>query len=633
MSWTKLPRLRRCLACATMLLLTGAGVARADDNGDLRALIEQQNRQIEELKQQVQAIRSSQPAAPTTQPKEGAKASLDDVAVKKIVGDYLKDNPGAGMPSGVQTGFEAGKGFVIRSAPNPTYSNWNDECKIPFELRFKGRIQLDYYFYKVTDKRNHLALATQDPPIGDFSQLEIKRLRLVWEGTAFDPNFRYHFELDGNTRGLGGTLNNRQIGTSDPGAAPNGAPGIGFAGGTAGTGVTPNNVTGGGVAVDHAVRLFSAYVAYDFHGCCAEKGCGPDCPEGTYKYVPTYTLIAGKAKPLFGFEEYMGSANEQFVEYSMADWFFDADDDNLLMMAGLQVKALDDRFFGMAVVTNGNESQFPNTQMDRLPGFNGGFWYDFGGTWNESRHAWDLYGNSLADLGYSCNPVVRVGAAVDLVPMDRRSIYGDLEQSRAFIMPAGPGGTRLINLLNGAGTATANIHTVDKFDSYSLDVWAAGKYQGFSFTNEWWARDLTDFKTVPAGGNVILYNADGRGSGAPTVFPRHALVDFGTMVQSGYFVVPKKAEVVARFSLVEGESGDVAGPAHGRAAAAAFSHYHAAYEYAAGFNYYFRGQDLKWQTDIGFYQGGNPAAGGQSPDGFIAGADGWLLRTQLQFAF
>ena len=56
-------------------------------------------------------------------------------------------------------------------------------------------------------------------------------------------------------------------------------------------------------------------------------------------------------------------------------------------------------------------------------------------------------------------------------------------------------------------------------------------------------------------------------------------------------------------------------------------------EYGVGFNYYWKRQMLKWQTDFSYYQGGNPAGNGQSPAGFIAGSDGWLLRTQLQLAF
>jgi hypothetical protein len=65
----------------------------------------------------------------------------------------------------------------------------------------------------------------------------------------------------------------------------------------------------------------------------------------------------------------------------------------------------------------------------------------------------------------------------------------------------------------------------------------------------------------------------------------------------------------------------------------AFSHFKAAYEYSLGFNYYWKRQLLKWQTDVSYYQGGNPAGGGVSPAGFIAGVDGWMVRSQIQLAF
>ena len=52
----------------------------------------------------------------------------------------------------------------------------------------------------------------------------------------------------------------------------------------------------------------------------------------------------------------------------------------------------------------------------------------------------------------------------------------------------------------------------------------------------------------------------------------------------------------------------------------AFTHNHEANEYAIGLNYYFKRQLLKWQTDVSWYTGGNPAGGGQSPAGFIAEA-------------
>jgi hypothetical protein len=396
--------------------------------------------------------------------------------------------------------------------------------------------------------------------------------------------------------------------------------------------------------VDHAVRLFQGWVAYDFHGCAAEKGCGLDCPEGTSPYAPTYTFIVGKFKPFFAFEEYMGSGNQQFVEYGMTEWFFDADDDNLLMQAGTQIKAFDDRFYLQATITNADESQFPNTQQQNYPGFDVGFWYDFGGTWNSQTNRWNLFGDSVADVDYSCSPVVRIGGATYITPLNRRSLYGDLNQSREFVMPGAPqGGTRLINLLSGDAATPNGSHAVDEFDAYRYEAFVAGKYKGFSFLNDWFFRNMNNFRTTPNGlGNIIYVDS----TGANALFPaNHGLFDYGTMLQAGYFIVPKRWEVAARWSWIRGDSGDlngngtfttrtipgVATPV--RVINGAFHNFHEADEYGITLNYYWKRQLLKWQTDLSFYQGGNPAGGGQSPTGFIAGSDGWLLRTQIQMAF
>src|SRR5207245_7949706 len=128
--------------------------------------------------------------------------------------------------------------------------------------------------------------------------------------------------------------------------------------------------------------------------------------------------------------------------------------------------------------------------MDKLPGFSCGAWYDLGGTWNDDKKKWDLFGDCLADIDYSCSPVVRLGGAVNIVPMDRRSLYGDAEQARVFASEGAPqGGTRLINLLSGDATMPGGAHAVDSFDSYSYNAFLAGKYHGVSLSSEWFARN------------------------------------------------------------------------------------------------------------------------------------------------
>lgn len=662
---------------AISLLLLSVGEIRAQQNADdLRKLIdvqskqlelqqkqlEQQRQQMEELKRRLDAMSNGQnvkqaaatataqppstaDAPKSLEPKKGggqkkeeqengeSAAPLDQPGVESIIDNYLKSKPGAGMPAGVQTGFNAGQGFFIRSAPNPAYTNWTDQSRIPFELRIRGRIQTDYYFYKVTDNLNHLTGNRYEPEVGDFSQIEVKRLRLFWEGTAFTPNLRYQFQIDGNTRGLGGFENNRIVQTAGvPPSASYGAPGIG----------TAASPVGGGVTEDHALRLFTAWIAYDIPLGGDDQGCGPNCPQGTTRYRPVLTFIVGKQQPFFAFTEILGSANAQLVDFAMADWFFNADDNNMLTAASVQYRDFDDRLFATAQITNGNETQTPNIQMDRLPGFIAGLWYDFGGTWDSQAQRWLLYGSSPSDLMFSLNPVLRVGAALNLVPMDRRSIYGDVEQSRVLVTPGGPGGTRLINLLNGDSLAPAGSHAIDKFDSFSYDAWASFHWRGFSLTNEWWVRRLTAFQSNPLGRNLIIYQD---GTGANALFPGGNLLDFGTLVQGGYFLVPKKLELVGRYSMIEGDSGDINGTGKFRTVLlpgivgpvriidGAFRNFHTSSEIAFGFNYFFFGQLVKWSSDFGVYQGGNPAAGGASPAGYIPGVDGWLVRTQLQLAF
>jgi hypothetical protein len=145
------------LAGTGVVFLSSAGASLADDSTEeLRRLIQEQGKQIQELKQQLEVTRI-QTASQTEAVQSGTdKAKIDDAAVKKIVSEYLKENPGAGMPPSVRSGYQSGQGFLIRSAPDLKFVKWDDECRIRFELQFRGRIQLDYYRYKTTDLTNHI---------------------------------------------------------------------------------------------------------------------------------------------------------------------------------------------------------------------------------------------------------------------------------------------------------------------------------------------------------------------------------------------------------------------------------------------------------------------------------------------
>src|SRR5690242_3094829 len=102
------------LAAVALLGLTG--LARADDAADLHALIErqrqrqrleQQRQQIEQLArhlgelEQARDVQRPEGEAGAGGPAATPGAAPDPDAVKKVVGDYLQVNPGAGMPPSV----------------------------------------------------------------------------------------------------------------------------------------------------------------------------------------------------------------------------------------------------------------------------------------------------------------------------------------------------------------------------------------------------------------------------------------------------------------------------------------------------------------------------------------------------
>jgi hypothetical protein len=541
-----LSNLRRELiaSCAALAVATGTtgyvkaqNAAAPNDTTTLQLQLEAQQRQIDELKRLIQNSAAQPTVQPTTQPatqpagQPAAQQSLINTTTTEEQGDpYAAPGPvNADQPGSVsgttpaktdgsfKVGYDLTKGFYFNAALLPDFP-MTEGNKYPFELRIRGRIQADYIGYKVTDSRNHqtnVQTAVNDAP--DESVFEVKRMRLIFAGYMFDPDLRYQIQFDGNNRGLNSqttTQNafNKTVVTNS--------------GGTPGTVLNGANIS----SVDAGVRLLEAWVAYDIHG-----------DPGAYGYRPTYSGFVGKIKPFGSFEEYLGSANAQFVEFGMSSWMFDSDADNFLTGAGFQIHAYDDRLFVQGMVTTGSDNQVPVYNDQDMPGFNIGGWYDFGGTFDEKSGRWKLYGESISDIEQHEDPVLRVGGAANITPMGRRSQYTTAELDFYKAASAGPGGANVDTVLGGGGVGLggnfSNVATgnspfaVDAFDVYTYNFFYAFKYQGFSFYNEFWARDYDNFrgqKNTVAGGNYpILYTSNAGGTSGSALFTRGGMVDLG----------------------------------------------------------------------------------------------------------
>lgn len=90
---------------------------------------------------------------------------------------------------------------------------------------------------------------------------------------------------------------------------------------------------------------------------------------------------------------------------------------------------------------------------------------------------------------------------------------------------------------------------------------------------------------------------------------KSADLKWAALAQAGFFVVPKKGELAARFSII---------PYNGRKQI----------EARAAFNWYFYKHQLKWATDVGMLQ-----ATGEDPTTMVKDDPDLLLRSMLQFMF
>lgn len=284
----------------------------------------------------------------------------------------------------------------------------------------------------------------------------------------------------------------------------------------------------------------------------------------------------GKWKMPFTMARYLSGRELEFSDRSIASMFFDVNRSFGWGLYGQSNRVLRRLHWEVAVfnglVTGGAETGSAGT-LDNNFAYSGRVYWHPMGDWGKGE---------LADFQYHDHLATRVGAGFANSTIERS---GTTEFSRIRVVDSG---IPLVNIL----PATVDEYTVN---IYALD--ASMKYRGWSCTFEYYFRLIDEFRGGPA---------------IPNQF------DHGHWLQIGKFVVPGKLQLLSRWSRVAGESGTLGTGTQ------------SSDEVSGGLAWYFHDQQAKLTVDATYLDGApiNSSALNVTP-----GDIGWLVRTQIQFAF
>lgn len=283
----------------------------------------------------------------------------------------------------------------------------------------------------------------------------------------------------------------------------------------------------------------------------------------------------GKYKMPFHMARFMSGRDFEFSDRSVASTFFDVNRSLAWGLAGQSERGGVPVFWETAIfnglVTGGAETGSSGS-LDNNFAYSGRvFCYPIG-EWGDGF---------LADFDNHQLLATRIGAGFAATTIDRT---GDTEFKRLRVVDSGG---RLFDLLpNGVNAYDVQLASLD----------ASMKYQGFSTSIEYYFRSINNFR------------------GQPVV----DLFDHGFWFQMGYFVCNEKLQVVTRWSRTQGDSGTLGVSRQ------------SSDEIGAAIVWYFREQHAKFVVDVTYLDG---APVDSSALDITPGADGTLVRSQIQFAF
>ncbi len=265
----------------------------------------------------------------------------------------------------------------------------------------------------------------------------------------------------------------------------------------------------------------------------------------------------------------------QFSERSVANLFYDIGRSVGFSLLG-EREAFDVPVrFETALITGFNTGRDSTVSSEELD-------TNFGYTTRVSTDLLGEFGNDgEPDLRWRPFPALRFGTGIAHTTVGREGTAGF---NRPRVVKSGQ---RLADLLPAG---------VSAYDIWMFTIDAHWKHRGWSLIAEHHWRYINRFQ-----GDVVP-----------------SLLDQGLVLQTGYFVLPERLELAARWSKITGDSGTLG------------VENQSTNEVGAGLAWYIRGHDVKFNLDVSWIDGvplNSPRLN------LLPGDEGWLMRTQFQFAF
>jgi hypothetical protein len=291
-----------------------------------------------------------------------------------------------------------------------------------------------------------------------------------------------------------------------------------------------------------------------------------------HPFHPAFNLAYGLGK-VPGTWEWQESARWTLgAERSLATTFFRPS-----MTAGIWAEGeLRPGLHYHALIGNGfNTTSLKSSQLDDNLAYSGMLWWE----------PWGEFGRGFSDLECHSEAAFRIGQAFTFSRQD--SDPTDEPGPEQTVVRLSDG-TRLVE----PGALAPGV-TVNQFDLSLYTIHAGWKRRGFSLSGEYFLRWLNNI-------------------GASGPIPEKSIFDHGFFLQSGTFVVPQSVELFARGSVVSGPFGDGS-------------------EVGGGVNWYVKNR-REWRCTFDLARVDDSPAQ-QDRTGFLAGASGLLVRTQVWISF